>query len=73
MSMSCNVGRVDRIARALIGVVLMGIAIFGVLSTTAAIGLGLAGAVLVGTAMAGFCPLYQLLGLSTCNPGLRTR
>jgi hypothetical protein len=73
MSMSCNVGRVDRIVRTLIGVVPMGIALLGILSPTAAIGLGLAGAVVVGTAMVRFCTLYRLFGLSTCNLSLRTR
>jgi multidrug transporter EmrE-like cation transporter len=73
MSISCNVGRADRIARLLGGMVLIGIAFWGVLATTAAIGLGVAGAVLVGTAAVGFCPLYRLLGLSTCSPSLRTR
>lgn len=66
-----NVGPADRILRAILGLVLIAIAfipalpLFGspVLQTIAII----VGLVLLATALARFCPLYRLLGLSTCK------
>jgi hypothetical protein len=56
-----NVGSADRIARALLGVVLV------VLTLTGAIGAwGWIGVVPLLTAALGSCPLYSVLGFSTC-------
>lgn len=66
--MSSNVGIIDRVIRALLGLALIAAALLGVFPNMAllfwaAIVVGL---VLIVTALAGFCPLYRLLGLSTC-------
>lgn len=59
--MKANVGGIDRIARALVGLVLV------VLAATGTIGVwGYIGVVLLGTALIRFCPFYPLLGLNSC-------
>ncbi len=59
--MKTNVGSLDRILRALIGVLLLA------LTATGTIGLwGWIGLVPLATAAFSTCPLYTLLGLSTC-------
>jgi hypothetical protein len=56
-----NVGTVDRIARVLIGLVLIA------LTVTGSIGVwGWIGVVPLATAALGTCPLYTLIGVSTC-------
>jgi hypothetical protein len=70
-AMRFNVGTPDRIARIVIGAVLVllpflsGLALFAnPLWLWASVGIG---AVLVVTAVVRFCPLYAVLGLSTCK------
>jgi hypothetical protein len=63
--MKINEGIADRIARAFIGDALLITAILGVLPSALNTVLGLVGAVLVITGIAGRCPLYKLLGIST--------
>lgn len=58
--MSTNVGTVDRALRAIAGLVLIALALFG------GQWWGWIGIVPLVTAFAGFCPAYRLLGLSTC-------
>ena len=59
--MKTNVGTIDRIARGLIGVLLL------TLTTTGTIGLwGWIGLVPLATAALSTCPLYTVLGLSSC-------
>ena len=61
-----NVGTVDRMIRAAVGIAL----VLGALAVGAPFArtlLGLGGVVMLGTALAGFCPVYRLLGLSTCG------
>ncbi|MDP2007691.1 MAG: DUF2892 domain-containing protein [Rubrivivax sp.] len=59
--MKTNVGGIDRMLRAALGLVLI------VLAATGTIGLwGWIGVVLVATAAISFCPLYPLLGINTC-------
>lgn len=59
--MKINVGTIDRIIRAVIGLVLIGLA------ATGTIGLwGWVGVVLLLTGVFSFCPLYAMLGMSTC-------
>jgi len=56
-----NVGTIDRIARVLIGLVLIA------LTLTGAIGVwGWIGVVPLATAALGTCPLYTVLGFTTC-------
>jgi hypothetical protein len=63
--MKRNVGTVDRMARAVLGVA----ALVWAFVTGVGSGLGLVllvlAVLLIGTAAVGFCPLYRLLGLST--------
>ena len=59
--MKINEGVVDRSVRVLVGVVLIGLAVSGVVGPWAYIGL-----VPPVTGAVGLCPLYSLLGISTC-------
>lgn len=66
--MNRNVGTVDRLVRALLGVgALAWAGALGWSSSAAIVLLVLAGILLV-TAALGFCPLYRLLGISTYRP-----
>ncbi len=62
--MQNNVGKVDRVLRLLAGVLLLGL--YGALDAPWKYAT-LLGLVLVGTALSGTCPLYQLFGISTCG------
>jgi len=59
--MKINEGNVDRSVRVLVGVVLIGLAVSGAVGPWAYIGL-----VPLVTGAVGMCPLYSLLGISTC-------
>ena len=59
--MKINMGSLDRILRIVAGIVIIGAGI-AFKSWWGAIGV-----VLLGTAAVGFCPLYTLLGVSTCK------
>lgn len=69
--MTINVGTRDRLARIVIGAILVlvpfasGMALFA--NPLWLLGSVFVGAVLIVTALARFCPLYALLGLSTCK------
>jgi hypothetical protein len=56
-----NVGAIDRIARILAGLVLLGLAVTGSIGAWGYIGL-----VPLATGLLGSCPLYSVLGFSTC-------
>lgn len=58
--MTCNVGKVDRIIRALIGIAAIG---WGVMNGN--IIADVVGGVLLFTAIIGWCPAYALLGIKT--------
>lgn len=59
--MKTNVGGIDRILRIVLGLVLIALA------ATGTVGLwGWIGIVPLATAALGFCPLYTVLGFSTC-------
>jgi ABC-type polysaccharide/polyol phosphate export permease len=62
--MTVNVGTIDRILRALVGIVLIAIALgfFG-----PAHAWGWIGIIPLVTALIGYCPLYSLIGVSTCR------
>jgi hypothetical protein len=63
--MKSNVGSLDRILRALLGVALLGLAAAGVIGWW-----GWLGIVPLATAAIGWCPPYAMLGISTCKrPG----
>jgi len=58
--MNQNEGSIDRVARVLVGSVLLSLVFFGPHTW-----LGLIGIVPLFTGIVGFCPLYRVFGLST--------
>jgi len=58
--MHTNEGSIDRVARVLLGAVLLSLVFFGPHSW-----LGLLGIVPLLTGVVGFCPLYRVFGVST--------
>lgn len=73
MFKTANVGKVDRIARIVIGALLIFLPYFYASAIwsnpLARWGLPLVGLVLVITAFFRFCPLYRLIGVNTCKIG----
>ena len=59
--MKCNIGKTDRIIRALIGLIVIAVGVY-LKSWWGAIGL-----VPLFTAAIGWCGLYTLFGMSTCK------
>lgn len=59
--MNANVGNVDRVLRAVIGVVLIALVFVGPKTAW-----GWLGVIPLATAGFRFCPLYTLLGMNTC-------
>ena len=59
--MKTNVGGIDRILRIVFGLALIGLTLGGVIGAWGWIGI-----VPLATAAIGFCPLYTVLGFSTC-------
>lgn len=59
--MKTNVGGIDRILRIVLGLVLIGLTLSGAIGVW-----GWIGVVPLATAALGFCPLYTVLGFSTC-------
>ena len=64
--MRTNEGTTDRILRAAAGVVAVVIALMTGLGSVGGILMLVVAAILLVTAATGFCPLYRVLGLSTC-------
>lgn len=60
--MKTNVGGIDKVARIVVGAVLIGLALTGTISAWGWIGI-----VPLATGLFNFCPLYPLLGISTCK------
>lgn len=59
--MKSNVGGIDRILRIVLGLALIAATLTGTIGAWGWLGL-----VPLGTALMGFCPLYTVLGFSTC-------
>ena len=59
--MKFNVGGIDRILRIVVGIVLSGLAATGTVGWW-----GWLGVVPLATGLFRFCPMYRLLGMSTC-------
>lgn len=60
--MTRNLANWDRIARLVLGALLI------VLAATGTIGIwGYLGLIFVGTAFVSFCPIYRIFGLKTCQ------
>ena len=70
--MGVNVGTVDRLFRALLGVLLVGapyVTQFEIWANPAArFGVPIVGVILLATAAIKFCPLYRIVGVRTCKP-----
>jgi len=60
--MSSNVGKVDRVLRIIVGLILLSLVFVGPKTLW-----GLVGLVPLLTGLARFCPAYQLAGVSTCG------
>jgi hypothetical protein len=56
-----NEGTIDRVIRIALGLGILSLVFVGPQSP-----LGYLGLIPLGTGLVGFCPLYKLLGLSTC-------
>ena len=69
--MSANVGTADRIIRAILGIVLIIAPLLNMPTIWSnayyAYGSMTLGVILIATALFRFCPLYRLVGLSTCR------
>lgn len=69
--MNPNIGSADRVVRIIVGLVLIVLALVPGLPLAGSPALqwlaGIVGAVLVVTALVRICPIYRLLGLSTCK------
>lgn len=69
--MTPNVGNIDRIARAVLGVILLIAPFLGAVplfdSVVAATISVVVGLVLLATAATRLCPLYSMLGINTCR------
>jgi len=59
--MKSNVGGIDRILRIVVGLVLIALTLTGTIGAW-----GWIGVVPLATAALGFCPLYTVLGFSSC-------
>jgi Protein of unknown function (DUF2892) len=62
--MSANVGMIDRAVRVVVGLALLWFALFA--APTGYNWIGWIGVVPLLTAAMGFCPLYAMIGVSTC-------
>lgn len=65
--MTCNLGNSERAIRLVLGGILVTVGYLADLSMGAVIALYLAGAVILVSGIAGFCPVWQLLGINTCR------
>ncbi len=64
--MTKNVGTLDRIIRLIVGIVLIAYAVPIGFPATGWNGVGWLGLIPLATAVLGSCPLYTMLGASTC-------
>ncbi|BDW12321.1 membrane protein [Polynucleobacter sp. SHI8] len=65
--MKCNVGRIDRVLRISVGLILVGLAASNVVGVWGWIGI-----VPLATGLFKFCPLYPILGINSCGAGCGT-
>jgi len=69
--MDINVGTVDRILRAALGVALLYLAFFSGLplfaSSVLKFGAAAVGVIMLGTSAFKMCPIYSILGVKTCK------
>lgn len=63
-----NVGSIDRILRAGVGLLLIAYVVYQPFSnSTYTYAIGTVGAILALTAIFSFCPIYRIFGLRTCK------
>lgn len=60
--MKTNEGKVDRVVRIIVGLILLSLVFIGPQTLG-----GLVGLVPLLTGVVGFCPLYKVLGFNTCS------
>ncbi|WP_404375161.1 DUF2892 domain-containing protein [Vreelandella aquamarina] len=60
--MKTNVGGIDKIARIVVGLVLIVLTLMGTIGVW-----GWIGVVPLATGLFNFCPVYSLMGISTCK------
>lgn len=65
--MKCNVGRSERGIRIVIGVALLGVALFHVVAGYLAVIAYVLAAIALITGAAGYCPAWALFGINTCT------
>ena len=65
--MTTNVGSPDKIARIVLGVAAAVVAFLVGAGSVLGIILFVVAAILVVTALTGFCPLYRIVGINTCK------
>jgi hypothetical protein len=65
--MTCNVGRTEKGIRLVMGVVLLALAFWAPLDSGWRVALGAFGGISMITALIRFCPLWKILGISTCR------
>jgi hypothetical protein len=59
-----NVGKLDRVIRIILGIILVGNVFVGLQTVVGWIGL-----ILIGTGLLGTCPVYSLIGINTKSAG----
>lgn len=67
MATACNVGSTDGLVRLGIGIIFLLILIFSSVTGALKILLLILAAIGIGTGLVKFCPLYRVLGISTCK------
>lgn len=73
MALECNVGGSDKIARIVVGVVLVAAAAFAPMTAGWRIAALVVAGIAIITALTGFCLLNKLLGVNTCQTNTRNR
>ena len=63
--MKYNMGKIDRVLRAVIGLVLLALTLTGQISGTTALVLAIVAVVFLLTSLVGLCPLYMPFKIST--------
>jgi hypothetical protein len=70
--MTCNVGGVERAIRMVLGMIFLGLAVSSELSLWGSGFFYVLGVVSLVTGAVGFCPVWKVLGISTCPmPGVK--
>ena len=64
--MNANVGSTDKIVRVVLALAAVVLAFVTGIASALGIVLLVVGVVLATTALTGFCPIYRVLGMSTC-------